>query len=393
MSYLVENDSALHEADLRKALEICFNDEPDMCFVCENGSKVYAKRIFISMYSNLLSDILSSFVSSDTPGISIPSHSSEGVKKLLKLLTEGFAVSEAKESLVEAIEIGRILGIRMNGIKLKQSVEDPDNEEESNCQVVEMEDGEKEVDTTDVTEGNVTDLIIPEEIKTEFMEDSEYKDYHMSESRYNWTADNKINERKYSCNFCDYQTKKRQHLKKHQESIHEGIKHPCDQCDYKATAQSSLKRHKQTKHEGIKYSYNLYPCDQCPYKATTKSSLKRHKKTKHEGIKYYCDQCAFQSAWPSDLSKHKRNMHYTSQYFCDKCEYEATSAEQINIHKQSEHSAVEILPQEVEFLPEESEHLSQVEHLSQENEHLPHEVPLPHEIALMSEVVEPLPQD
>ena len=84
---------------------------------------------------------------------------------------------------------------------------------------------------------------------------------------------------RYTCDQCDYATKKSDNLKVHKESNHEGIRYPCDQCDYVATTSNSLKRHKESKHEGIRY-----PCDQCDYAATRTGDLKRHKKSKHEGF-------------------------------------------------------------------------------------------------------------
>ena len=49
-------------------------------------------------------------------------------------------------------------------------------------------------------------------------------------------------------------------------------KYLCNQCDYAATAAKNLKRHKESLHEGIRYS-----CDQCDYAATTTSHLKNIK--------------------------------------------------------------------------------------------------------------------
>ena len=39
------------------------------------------------------------------------------------------------------------------------------------------------------------------------------------------------------------------HLKKHRESIHEGVRYPCDQCDHKATVKGNLKKHRMAKHQ------------------------------------------------------------------------------------------------------------------------------------------------
>ena len=39
-------------------------------------------------------------------------------------------------------------------------------------------------------------------------------------------------------------------LKRHKESIHEGVRYSCDKCDYKATILNNLKRHIKGKHQG-----------------------------------------------------------------------------------------------------------------------------------------------
>ena len=47
---------------------------------------------------------------------------------------------------------------------------------------------------------------------------------------------------------CDYKANFAGHLKKHRESIHEGVRYPCDQCDYRATEKGNLKKHDNSKH-------------------------------------------------------------------------------------------------------------------------------------------------
>ena len=50
---------------------------------------------------------------------------------------------------------------------------------------------------------------------------------------------------------------------------------PFDQCDYQATKKGDLKRHIESIHEGVHYT-----CDQCEYKATQKGDLRKHVKSK-----------------------------------------------------------------------------------------------------------------
>ena len=67
-------------------------------------------------------------------------------------------------------------------------------------------------------------------------------------------------------------------LRKHLNSIHNGIKYCCDQCDFLTTTQTSPKIHKGIRHKGI-----IYSCDTRDYSGITNSRLKRHQITKHNG--------------------------------------------------------------------------------------------------------------
>ena len=71
--------------------------------------------------------------------------------------------------------------------------------------------------------------------------------------------------------------------------IHEGRKvhksEPflCPDCDYKTKDSSNIKRHIQTIHEGIAIC-----CKQCEFKTPRKDKLKLHMKLVHEGIQFSC---------------------------------------------------------------------------------------------------------
>ena len=86
----------------------------------------------------------------------------------------------------------------------------------------------------------------------------------------------------FKCNICKYEAGRKEHLKKHMESVHEGIKaFKCTICDFKAGQKSDLKRHIQSVHEGIR----PFKCNMCEYETATNQRLKRHTNSVHKGIK------------------------------------------------------------------------------------------------------------
>ena len=85
------------------------------------------------------------------------------------------------------------------------------------------------------------------------------------------TEDEKNSDGKFVCQDCDYKTKHNGHLRRHVESMHEGVRYPCSQCEFKVTQAAKLKRHVESIHEGVRY-----PCSQCEYKAPRQDELKKH---------------------------------------------------------------------------------------------------------------------
>ena len=122
-------------------------------------------------------------------------------------------------------------------------------------------------------------------------------------------------------------------LRRHNLSVHQGVKYGCDQCDYKATQSTDIKRHKQFKHEGVRFD-----CSMCEYKATTKGSLKLHFEAKHQGIKYPCDSCDYKATTTSALNLHMQNRHSNIQHQCEFCDFQAKTKFILKSHKTKNHS-------------------------------------------------------
>ena len=93
------------------------------------------------------------------------------------------------------------------------------------------------------------------------------------------------------CNLCDHKETwqdyiKKHHLKKHQQSKHEGLSF-CQQCEYRAILQGNLETHVQSKHEFVRYL-----CKQCEFQAKRQDQLKAHHYYQDKIVKCSCNQCA-----------------------------------------------------------------------------------------------------
>merc|ERR1719228_1885948 len=72
----------------------------------------------MSMYSDVVRDLLAEERTSEMPSISLPFSSSTIVLNLLKVLTEGMVFSTDPESLREVGIAAQILGISLEGMEL-----------------------------------------------------------------------------------------------------------------------------------------------------------------------------------------------------------------------------------------------------------------------------------
>ena len=138
----------------------------------------------------------------------------------------------------------------------------------------------------------------------------------------------------FECDQCESKFLRKDHLKRHIQSKHEGVRYACNQCDYQASYNCDLRRHIQSKHEGVRYA-----CDQCEYQATQQDSLKMHIQSQHDGVKYACDQCEYQAS-RQYLRRHIQSKHEGLRYACNQCEYQASYNNDLRKHIQSQHGGM-----------------------------------------------------
>ena len=56
----------------------------------------------------------------------------------------------------------------------------------------------------------------------------------------------------YHCNECEYKSRYRNDVKRHNNAVHDKIRYPCDMCDFKSSFTHNLIQHKKTKHSQIR---------------------------------------------------------------------------------------------------------------------------------------------
>lgn len=163
----------------------------------------------------------------------------------------------------------------------------------------------------------------------------------------------------FSCDLCEYKTKRKLNINKHVTIRHRGGRQPrieCDQCDHKAINKYVLKKHIKTVHEGLRY-----PCSQCDYKPTTKWNLNLHVATVHqeaqpvktdnEGLNYICDHCNYKTRRKGNMIAHLANNHRDGQpvkqkpqegliYLCDQCDYKTTRKWNLKPHVENIHNTI-----------------------------------------------------
>ena len=79
---------------------------------------------------------------------------------------------------------------------------------------------------------------------------------------------------KHDCNYCGKPFAEKGDLRRHIQSVHEGVKYACNQCDKQLSDQSKLTR------QGVKYA-----CKQCDKQFAEQYSLNKHIKYVHQGLK------------------------------------------------------------------------------------------------------------
>ena len=136
----------------------------------------------------------------------------------------------------------------------------------------------------------------------------------------------------FSCENCTFESFSRRNVKRHNESVHLGIKYQCQECPNEYTSTSQLGAHISGKHEGT-----VYQCDLCKKIVDTRKGLRLHIKKAHEGIETKCGECDKIFTSYGQLTYHKKKEHSGKQYPCKQCDYYSVSLANLKVHKKAKH--------------------------------------------------------
>ena len=111
-------------------------------------------------------------------------------------------------------------------------------------------------------------------------------------------------------------------LRKHVESLHEGIRYNCSKCDKSFTQKGQLNAHIKAVHEEKnpedlvndqikkeKKKIKSLKCLLCDKMFSKSHHLKVHTESVHEGIKVICPICGIATSSKDGLKKHHKTVH------------------------------------------------------------------------------------
>jgi uncharacterized Zn-finger protein len=130
------------------------------------------------------------------------------------------------------------------------------------------------------------------------------------------------------CQYCDYSTRRKNHLIVHERAHTNDKPYACQYCDYTTIQQSTLTRHERT-HTNEK----RYFCQFCDYKAARKDHLVVHERTHTHEKPYACSYCLYRAATKSDLTVHERTHTLEKPYACHTCPYTTTQQSTLTVHE------------------------------------------------------------
>jgi len=231
------------------------NDEQftDVTLACDDGKQVKAHKIILSSCSSFLKNI---FVQNPHPQplVYISDISWGNLNRILQFMYLGSVEVEEKElqSFMNTANKLKVKGLNIDAgsrnVIQHRSEYMPKYAEKKRDEFSEhilgVEIGKYQSDYADI--GNqvqqVEDALTIENWKNEM------DDNHYNVENYESQIVQNQHQQLYCCEKCNYKSNRRYNVKKHNLSVHDGVRYPCNQCDFKATETGDLKKHQRRQH-------------------------------------------------------------------------------------------------------------------------------------------------
>merc|ERR1711955_73910 len=199
------------------------NELTDVTLVSEDKKQFKAHKVVLSATSPVFKSIIGENTLSN-PIIYLRGIQSHEIESILEFIYLGQATFY-QERMNEFLNVAKSLEIK----EISRDIETPENLQ-CNDDVEELE--------SDQTEELLTTDSVPAKIE----ENNIYKKRQIRSNQKNI----------FPCEQCNFKSAYLGDLKKHIQSIYDGIKYPCDQCNQPFSHNRNLKQHIRSIHDGVK---------------------------------------------------------------------------------------------------------------------------------------------
>ena len=177
-------------------------------------------------------------------------------------------------------------------------------------------------------------------------EDCDYK----ADTENRWSYHRNVHQNiEYSCDLCDFKSKRKQLVLFHKISKHDiGERFDCQNCEKSFNRPHSLNNHQRYVHEGVEPPPKLKPktsrhCKKCGFKAKSLHFLNVHLKEQHPELLLTCEMCGFTTLHESKFKEHKDNVHDGITFKCSHCESVLRTKTSRRVHEKLLHGVKQYL--------------------------------------------------
>ena len=188
------------------------NELADVTLVCDDNKQIKAHKLVLSACSTVFKAIISALPQSN-PVIYLRGIQSQELESILQFIYIGETTFH-HERMREFLNVAKALEVK----EISENIADT----------------QKLIQDTDDSEELESNLLEAENLETENIDRKKHKKMYLVSS--------------HECSECGKSLRNPRNLKRHLESIHNGLKYPCDQCDFNASQKYHLKSHIKAKH-------------------------------------------------------------------------------------------------------------------------------------------------